>query len=58
MAYIEVKNKKGTVGNNPPVGYSSWPELWERKKGKKATICEARHCNGNPDIGGHIIKAG
>lgn len=58
MAYINVKNKKGTSNNNPPVGFSSWLDFWETKKGKKATICEVKHCNGNPDVGGHVIKAG
>ncbi|WP_299114340.1 hypothetical protein [uncultured Winogradskyella sp.] len=58
MGYIHVKNKKGTANNNPPNGYSSWLDFWEKKKGKKATICEARYCNGTPDVGGHVIKAG
>ena len=57
MAYINVKNKKGTT-SPPPPGYSSWLDFWEKKKGKKATICEARGCSGKPDVGGHVIKAG
>ena len=58
MSYIDVKNKKGTAGNNPPSGYTSWLDFWEKKKGKKATVCEARGCSENPDVGGHVIKAG
>lgn len=58
MSYINVKNKKGTSTNNPPSGYSSWLEFWEKKKGKKATVCEAKSCSGNADLGGHVIKSG
>lgn len=58
MAYIDVKNKKGTSGNSPPSGYSSWLDFWEKKKGTKATKCEAQGCNGGPNVGGHVIKAG
>lgn len=58
MRYINVKNKKGTSSKTPPTGYTSWLDYWEKKKGKKATICEARNCSNNPDVGGHVIKAG
>jgi len=58
MAYINIRNKKGTSGNTPADGSSSWLEFWENKKGKKATICEVRGCYGNPDVGGHVIKDG
>lgn len=58
MSYINVKNKKGTGGKPVPPGYRSWLDFWEKKKGKKATVCEARYCSGNPDVGGHVIKAG
>jgi hypothetical protein len=58
MAYVSVKNKKGTSPNPPPAGYSSWLEYWEKKKGKKATKCEVRNCSGKPDLGGHVIKVG
>ena len=58
MGYIYVKNKKGTANNTPPSGYSSWLDFWEKKKGRKAKICKARGCIGNPDVGGHVIKAG
>jgi len=58
MGYLDVKNKKGTSGNTPPSGYSSWLDFWEKKKGKKATICEAKSCQEKPDVGGHVIKAG
>ena len=58
MSYIEVKNKKGTADNNPPAGYTSWLDFWEKKKGKKANTCEVHLCNGKPDLGGHVIKLG
>lgn len=58
MAFIDIKNKKGTSGNTPPAGYSSWINFWEKKKGRIATQCLANNCHGNPDNGGHVIKAG
>ena len=58
MALINVKNKKGTGGNRPPAGCTSWLDFWERKKGKKATTCEAGFCTGTAEVGGHVIKAG
>jgi len=33
-------------------------DVWEKKKGKKATTCEVMLCKGTPDLGGHVIKAG
>lgn len=57
MSYIDVKNKKGTAGNTPPAGYTSWLDFWEKKKEKKATTCEVRSCNGKADLGGHVIKS-
>ena len=58
MEFIDIKNKRGTSGNNPPSGYLSWLDFWEKKRGKKATRCEAMSCDGNADVGGHVIKAG
>lgn len=58
MSYIKVKNKNNTTGKTPPKGYSSWLDFWEKKKGKKATVCEVMGCGGGPDVGGHVIKAG
>lgn len=58
MAFIDVKNKKGTSGNKPPAGYTSWLDFWEKKKGKSATQCEAMLCKGSADVGGHVIKSG
>ena len=56
MSFIEVKNKKGTVEKDPPSGYSSWLDFWQKKKGEKATTCEVLGCSGNPDLGGHVTK--
>ena len=58
MAFVGVKNKKGTADKTPPAGYESWLAFWEKKKGKKATRCEVLTCGGSPDLGGHVIKAG
>jgi hypothetical protein len=58
MSYIKVKNKIGTADNTPPTGYTSWLDFWEKRKNKKATTCEALYCNGNADVGGHVIKSG
>lgn len=58
MAFIEVKNKKGTADNDPPDGYDSWIDFWEKKKGKKASDCEAKLCTNRHDVGGHVIKSG
>ena len=58
MEYINVKNKKGTADKNPPSGYSSWLDFWEKKKGKKADKCEVLYCTGAADVGGHVIKSG
>lgn len=58
MSYIKVKNKKGTADKEPPSGYTSWLDFWEKEKGKKATDCEVLGCKKNPDVGGHVIKSG
>lgn len=58
MSFIDVKNKKGTAGNTPPAGYSSWLDFWEKKKQKKADKCEVMSCKSKPDVGGHVIKSG
>jgi hypothetical protein len=56
MTYVEVKNVKGTANNQPPDGYSSWLDFWEKKKGMKADSCKVFDCSGSPDVGGHVIK--
>jgi len=58
MAFIEVKNKKGTTNKKPPVGYTSWIDFWEKKKDKRALNCEVMSCRGNAELGGHVIKIG
>ncbi len=58
MSYIDVKNKKGTGDKEPPSGYTSWLDFWEKKKGTKAATCEVRSCSGGPEVGGHVIKSG
>lgn len=58
MAFIEVKNKKGTADKKPATGYDNWLDFWEKKKNTKATKCEVLLCNGKADLGGHVIKVG
>ena len=57
MAFVKVKNKKGTGNNPPPSGYTSWLAYWESKKGK-GKGCEVLGCSGSADVGGHVIKSG
>lgn len=58
MEFIKIKNAKGTADKTPPTGHKNWLDFWERKRGKKTTRCEVLLCNGSPDLGGHVIKAG
>jgi len=58
MSFINVKNKSGTGSIDPPEDYDSWLDYWEKKKGKKATTCEAMSCIGSPNVGGHVVKVG
>ncbi|MDX7990537.1 hypothetical protein [Xenorhabdus littoralis] len=58
MSYVKVKNKNNTSNKKPPTGYDSWLDFWEKKKGKKATVCESRTCSGSANVGGHVIKSG
>ena len=58
MAYVKVKNKKGTADKEPPAGYDSWLDFWEKKKGQKATKCKVLACGGPSDLGGHVLKVG
>jgi len=58
MAYIEVKNKKGTGDNKPPSNFTGWLDYWEKKKGTKASKCEVLSCNAKAEHGGHVFKVG
>ena len=58
MAYVEIRNKKGTGNNPPPAGYASWLDFWETKQGRKATECEVLSCSSGPNVGGHVFKVG
>jgi hypothetical protein len=58
MAIIDVKNKKGTAEKEPPLGYNSWLDFWEKKKGERTSKCKVFFCGGSADLGGHVIKAG
>ena len=58
MAFVKVKNKKGTADRTPPTGYASWLDFWEKKKGWKAERCEVLGCDGKAEVGGHVSKVG
>jgi hypothetical protein len=58
MAYINVRNTKGTADDKPLPGYSSWLDFWEKKRGVRALKCEGMPCARKPDLGGHVIKDG
>jgi hypothetical protein len=58
MPFIKLKNKNVTTGKTPPSGNSSWLEFWETEKDEEAATCEVRGCDGEPDVGGHVIKSG
>ncbi len=51
---VSVHNLKGTVDNNVPVGYSSWKEFWEKKKGRNFSTCSC--CNQRAEVGAHVQK--
>ena len=51
MAFVDVRNKKGTADRKPPAGYSSWLDFWERKRGKKAKDCEVLSCSAKAELG-------
>jgi hypothetical protein len=57
MAYITVRNKKGTADDKPPAGFSSWLDFWEKKRGVRAMKCEGMPCTGKAEVGGHVLKA-
>ena len=59
MSYILVKNKNNTAEKTPPVGYCSWLDFWEKKRGWKATVCERLECDETKElVGAHVIKSG
>ena len=58
MEFIDVKNKKNTSDKRPPSEYSSWLDFWEKRKGKRARLCEVQSCNDSAEVGGHVIKYG
>ena len=56
---IKVYNASGTSRYNPPVGYSSWLDYWEKRSGKTATKCSAIDCRkyGRWNlVGAHVKK--
>lgn len=58
MRSIYVKNKKGTSDNDPPKGYPSWLDYWEKQKGGTAKYCRISGCGNPVDVGGHVYIEG
>lgn len=58
MEFIDVKNKRNTSDKSPPAEYDCWLDFWEKKKSKKAGLCEVLSCNNSAEVGGHVIKYG
>ncbi len=54
MAYV--KNIHGSSDNNPPAGYRSWMDFWEKKKMRTASSCSCITCARNAEVGGHVKK--
>ena len=52
----QVKNLHGTSDNSPPIGYSTWKEWWEHKKGKKFYYCSNSVCLNKAEVGAHVQK--
>ncbi len=57
MRIIEIRNIKNTPEDALPLGYSSWLDYWETKKGRKAYTCSVINCRNSPDVGGHVRDA-
>ena len=53
----QVKNLNGTSDNHPPIGYSSWKEWWEKKKGRSFNYCSCKECTNKAIVGAHVQKA-
>lgn len=51
-----VKNLHGSADNNPPAGYLSWRDYWERNKGRKFSDCSRSDCHKAAEVGGHVKK--
>lgn len=54
----KVRNLNGTGSErykNPPSGYKSWLDFWEKKAEENAGECG--HCGEKADLGAHVKKA-
>lgn len=59
MSIQTVSNIKGTADNNPPAGYSSWKDFWEKKSELTANYCHKVGCpNTNNIVGAHVQVEG
>lgn len=51
-----VRDINGTAGLNPPYGFSSWKDYWEKKKNRKAICCGACGSTEKDNLVGAHIK--
>lgn len=53
-----VKNVVGSSELEPPYGYSSWLDYWEKYKGRKAVVCKIANepCFNTKIVGAHVQK--
>ena len=53
-----VVNKKCTSNDNPPSGYDSWKDYWEKSMGRRFSTCSCTECFNSAEVGGHVIRVG
>jgi hypothetical protein len=53
---VDVVNAVGTSELEPPSGYDSWLDYWEKKQGKKADHCYFCGKKTEDLLGGHVNK--
>jgi hypothetical protein len=53
---MKVKNVVGSSRWPAPSGYSSWLDYWEKKSGKRVSICGVVGCSNTDLVGAHVKK--
>ena len=54
--FIKVKNKNGTTERNPPSGFESWLDFWEKSNKDVKTKCMSCGKLCDDLVGGHVFK--
>ena len=55
--FVSVTNVNGSGRFTAPAGYTSWLDYWEKKTGKKVSVCGVKNCDGADLVGAHVQKA-